>query len=89
MPTEMILTCSCVATIITIVSNAFMDRINMSLKIGLLCSLVITFRTGIPVNPMNLTDMLEQVTLFVGAEITLIALEFFVSVDILDVGFQV
>lgn len=89
MPTEMILTCSCVATIITIVSNAFMDRINMSLKIGLLCSLVITFRTWIPVNPMNLTDMLEQVTLFVGAEITLIALKFFVSVDILDVGFQV
>jgi len=89
MPTEMILTCSCVATIITIVSNAFMDRINMSLKIGLLCSLVITFGTWIPVHPMNLTDMLEQVTLFVGAEITLIALKFFVSVDILDVGFQV
>jgi len=89
MPTEMILACSCVATVITIVSNAFVDRINMSLKIGLLCSLVITFWTGIPVNPMNLTDMLEQVTLFVGAEITLITLKFFVSVDVLDVGFQV
>lgn len=89
MPTEMILACSCVATVITIVSNAFVDRINMSLKISLLCSLVITFWTRVPVNPMNLTDMLEQVTLFVGAEITLIALKFFVSVDVLDVGFQV
>ena len=89
MSTEMILACSCVATVITIVSNAFVDRINMSLKISLLCSLVITFWTRVPVNPMNLTDMLEQVTLFVGAEITLIALNFFVSVDVLDVGFQV
>ena len=79
----------CVSAIITIVSNAFVDRINVSLKIGFLCSLVITFWTRVPVNPMNLTDMLEQVTLFVGAEITLIALKFFVSVDVLDVGFQV
>ena len=87
MSTEMILTCSCVATIITIVSNAFVDRINVSLKIGFLCSLVITFWTRVPVYPMNITDMLEQITLFVGAKITLIALKFLVPVDVLDVGF--
>ena len=38
---------------------------------------------------MNLTDMLEQVTLFVGPEITLIALKLFVSMDVLDVSLQV
>ena len=61
----------------------------MSSHIEIVFEYLFTFWTGIPVNPMNLTDMLEQVTLFVGAEITLIALKFFVPVDILDVGFQV
>ena len=76
-----------VSAIITIVSNAFVDRINVSLKISLLCCFVITLWAGIPVHTVNFTYMLEQVSFLVGCKITLIALEFLVSVNVLNVCF--
>ena len=87
MPTKMIFPRCSVSAIITIVSNAFVDRINVSLKISLLCCFVITLWTGIPVHTVNFTYMLEQVSFLVGCKITLIALEFFVSVNVLNVCF--
>ena len=83
----MILSCSRVTTKPAVIPNSFMNRVNMPLEICLLCCFIITFRAGIPINSMDLTDVLEQVSFLVGCKITLIALEFLVSVNVLNVCF--
>ena len=54
-----------------------MYRVNVSLEICLLCCFIITFRAGVPINSMNLTYMLEQVSFLISSVLALVALEFF------------
>ena len=66
-----------------------MYRVNVSLEICLLCCFIITFRAGVPINSMDLTDVLEQVSFLVSSVFALIAFEFFSLVYIFNVRLEV
>ena len=73
----MILSCSRVTAKFAVVTNSFMYRVNVSLEICLLCCFIITFGARVPIYPMDLTDVLEQVSFLISSVFALVALEFF------------
>ena len=89
MTTQMILPCCCVAAEVTIVADSFVNRVNVPLQIGFLCCFIITFGARIPINSVDLTDVLEQISFLIGSIFTLIALKLFSFVDAFDVSLEV
>ena len=86
MPAQVILPSGCVAAVQTVIPDSFVDRVYVSLQVGFLGCFVITFRAGVSVYSVDLTDVLEQISFFISSVFTLIALEFFPLVDTFDVS---
>ena len=80
--------CSVTAEL-TVVADSLVNRVNVSLKISFLCCFIITFRAGISIYSVDLTNVLEQVSLLISPVLTLVALELLPLVDTFDVSLEV